>query len=635
MSDYYYSEYYASNYGPTRTYYIKELDENSPKYPADKICSKVKLKEHQLTLLQKCIEFEKNKYIELYDNDVSETCTDISSQYGIIADKTGSGKSYVILALILINKYLERENRIIRNLGNYIKFTKKETFNECSCNIIVIPHNIKSQWITYIKSFSDNIKYYMIDTVKSLELCLKDWENEYKFYNAILVTGSFYKYLENYVSSNNIRVSRLIFDEADTCRIPSSKKIEASFYWFITASYKNIIFPYKYSVFNHITRNTDHLTNGIENNKFIKEIFKANLQHSNDVINRKIFDNLIIKNKDSYVDQSFNLPNIIHNTVLCKSPFILDLLDGIVTDKIINYIHAGDIQGAMDCVKKSNINTEENIINRILESYQIQINNINTKINCVNAIIYSNENDRTDKLTKLENDSIIVKNKLSMLKERLQTSQNECVICFDTIDVKTITKCCNSAYCFKCISEWLARNHTCPLCKQDIHFNSLYYVNNDIKEDLEVVSSKIENNSENYTKIENLIQLLSDNYDKNKKFLICSDYDNTFIEIEKILYKQKLKYEKLKGNNIQNTVDRYKNQDLNILLVNSKHYGSGMNLQNTTDIVLFHRLDSELEKQCIGRCQRFGRKQPLNVWYLLHKTELKHENDININEVIE
>jgi SNF2 family DNA or RNA helicase len=56
--------------------------------------------------------------------------------------------------------------------------------------------------------------------------------------------------------------------------------------------------------------------------------------------------------------------------------------------------------------------------------------------------------------------------------------------------------------------------------------------------------------------------------------------------------------------------------------MNTQHFGSGLNLENTTDMVLFHKIDTENEKQVIGRAQRYGRKEPLNVHYLLYENEM-------------
>ena len=89
------------------------------------------------------------------------------------------------------------------------------------------------------------------------------------------------------------------------------------------------------------------------------------------------------------------------------------------------------------------------------------------------------------------------------------------------------------------------------------------------------------------------------------------------------LNKSGVQYSHLKGNQQQcnSLINRYKNEDLDVLLINSKHYGSGLNLENTTDVVLFHKFEDQIEKQVIGRAQRTGRKLPLTVWYFLNELE--------------
>ena len=39
---------------------------------------------------------------------------------------------------------------------------------------------------------------------------------------------------------------------------------------------------------------------------------------------------------------------------------------------------------------------------------------------------------------------------------------------------------------------------------------------------------------------------------------------------------------------------------LNVLLLNAEHYGSGLNLENTTDLIFYHRMSSDMEKQVLN-----------------------------------
>jgi len=64
-------------------------------------------------------------------------------------------------------------------------------------------------------------------------------------------------------------------------------------------------------------------------------------------------------------------------------------------------------------------------------------------------------------------------------------------------------------------------------------------------------------------------------------------------------------------------------------MLNAQYFGAGMNLQMTTDIIMYHRFDKEMEEQIIGRAQRLGRAvdKPLNVYYLLHDNESESFED--------
>ena len=110
------------------------------------------------------------------------------------------------------------------------------------------------------------------------------------------------------------------------------------------------------------------------------------------------------------------------------------------------------------------------------------------------------------------------------------------------------------------------------------------------------------------------------------KFLIFSAHETVFIQITDILHEMDITFEILKGNQyvINHCVECYKNGKNQVLLVNPRNYGSGLNLENTTDIILFHKFDTEIEHQVIGRAQRIGRKAPLRVWYLVHENEMQN-----------
>ena len=58
-----------------------------------------------------------------------------------------------------------------------------------------------------------------------------------------------------------------------------------------------------------------------------------------------------------------------------------------------------------------------------------------------------------------------------------------------------------------------------------------------------------------------------------------------------------------------------------IVLLNAKYFGAGLNVQCTDEIIIFHRMSTDLEAQVIGRAQRIGRTTPLIINYLCYTNE--------------
>ena len=56
-----------------------------------------------------------------------------------------------------------------------------------------------------------------------------------------------------------------------------------------------------------------------------------------------------------------------------------------------------------------------------------------------------------------------------------------------------------------------------------------------------------------------------------------------------------------------------------------------MNLENSTHIIFVHKMETEIEKQVIGRAQRMGRTSVLNIIYLQYENESKFVVDKPIN----
>tara|TARA_Y100000385_G_C12850091_1_gene532658 strand:- start:323 stop:796 length:474 start_codon:yes stop_codon:yes gene_type:complete len=127
-----------------------------------------------------------------------------------------------------------------------------------------------------------------------------------------------------------------------------------------------------------------------------------------------------------------------------------------------------------------------------------------------------------------------------------------------------------------------------------------------------------------YNKLSTLELLLKKIKAENKKskILIFSEYEKAFNKFVDILERLEIKYGILKGTSLKSNLYMYKNQDVDVLLINSRAFGSGVNLENTTDVIIYHYFNLEIEKQVIGRAQRPGRTVSLKTWYLFNQDEI-------------
>lgn len=604
---------------------VDELDEYDAKaQPPNNI--NIHLKEHQLTLLKRCIEYESGPiYLKNYKKFASNTKYDnatCNTKIGIIGDRVGSGKSYVVLSLIMANDVTSKENIIIRSSAmNNVVYFLPDCKKIVKTNMLIIPHNLYAQWETYIKVFSNKIKYKFLHRQKYVDSMWNEGFN-IEDYDLLVVTGTFYNKVARYITEKDIKLQRIFIDEVDNLNIPGCYQIDACFIWFITASYGNLLYPRGFSKYDENSRRYIWCANGLRNNGYIKNVFIDLIGN----INRDFAKVLIVKNKEAYVENSIYLPPVNTNYIKCKTPTSIRVLNGIVDRNIIECLNANDISGALQYVKPNNKGTEDNIVQLLIEKYNKQLANNELNIGMIQQMHYETEAERSTELERLTKRHEEIRGKINMITERVKNN-DMCVICYNDSENRSITKCCQNSFCFKCINIWLKSKAICPLCKASLTTDDLLVIDHNCNVPVEIEEDPSEDEvHEKFDKYKNL-EIILRKRKATDKFLIFSSFDSTFQEVIPILRDLNVKYDFVKGHSgvIANTVKKYKEGDLSVLLINVRNYGSGLNLENTTDIIMFHKFDTQIEAQVIGRAQRYGRRTPLNIHYLLYENEILTE----------
>lgn len=541
----------------------------------------------------------------------------LKTQVGIIGDSVGSGKSYVLLALIqsTISSYNVPENEsTIKSYGNNkLMMCFAEKCKTIKTNLLVIPHNLVSQWQQYIERFNEDLKYTLVSKAKHVDNIINHDAEEFASNDLIIVTGSFYASLAHYITSHSFKVQRVIYDEIDNISLPNCMAIESRFYWFVTASYGNLLCPRGFTTITG-DRTLWH-AEGIRNSGFVKDLFM-------DLYNNLSVDfvkTIVVKNNDDFIKLSITLPEVQNRVVQCQTPLMIHTLDGFVNRDVIMSLNAGDVETALRLINPCHVTSESGIIAILIEKLQRELYNTTARIKFTECLQYEDEDEKKNEMDRLNLKVHEIELKIDGIHKRIRDT-DMCCICYDDINIKSVVPCCSNAFCFKCLNVWLSNHPSCPLCKHGIHPKNVMV----IKEDATQVEATPEESNTTYDKHRNLENILK-SLDPMRKIIIYSAYETTFHKVAEVLKTLDIKFNYLKGNDgqLNSIVNSYKHGDTNVLLANTRHYGSGMNMENTTDIIMFHKIDSMMEKQVIGRAQRYGRTCPLTVWYLLYENEME------------
>ncbi|VVU94939.1 SNF2 family N-terminal domain [seawater metagenome] len=554
-----------------------KLDSVSPKVSQPENIN-IELKQHQRTALYAMESLEDKGCINYKE-------LTIETNLGILADDPGSGKSMMIISLIS-NNILPKLHKRIHYGTPFVCLKDQNKDYLIKTNLIIVPYKLVSQWLAYFNT-CNNLKVYKINTKQDL-LRLNNIEE----YDVIICSDLRYKNFHEI--HGNYKWGRIIIDEVDNLKLPSMFSWNACFIWLITSYPDNLLF---------------------NNKNFIRMIFKN--------ITSYILKFLIIKNLTSFVKLSIDLPKLNKFKIKCKTPPELMLIKNYVNTHIMDMLHAGNLKEAIKQLN-CNVDTDKNIFQILTSNIQKELHNKNLEYEYHNKIIGKNE-DNQKKILNISSTIKHLKTQLESIKKKVyHLNSDYCPICLDSFTMPTVTKCCKNVFCFKCIVTSVHTGITCPFCRENININDLNIINNEHKHEKKVIKPKAVLNN----KLENLINILENKKDGN--FIIFSNYLESFDEVISELKQKKIKYGVLSGSekNIKNIIKAFDKKDISVLMMNSQLDNFGFDLPMVSDIILYHKLEETLEEMIVSRAYRLGRKNQLDVHYLLYETEYKQEVEV-------
>tara|TARA_Y100000748_G_C15501634_1_gene490366 strand:+ start:330 stop:2093 length:1764 start_codon:yes stop_codon:yes gene_type:complete len=527
----------------------------------------------------------------------------LKTNYGIYADKVGAGKTLAMTALVATSVRPRKKCGIPLNNTGYTvinQINDKRTRLHVNTTLIIVPHSLMTQWVDTLKMV-DGLKFFMVNTNKLVNKLVKTilesradaaWGQKSKSsvdFSIVLISNTMARkfWIEPY---QTVIWDRVIVDEPHTFVLNDLP--EANFCWFVCATPYDILYSNRQWL--RCTMGGDYYYTKINPNELA-----------------------VIKNSDDNVNNSLCLPPYKESTIKCLAPIYLR--NGAIRNNLpaeaLSRLNGNDVTGALE-ILNCDANSKSSIVESLISNYRDLAHNETLSIQRLSQIRNITNTERAERIKRHQEKLDDYLKKVADITERVNTEEN-CPICLDSVDDPcAIMNCCQKSFCLECILMSLKNSNKCPMCKAVTRVDSLH-----IQSDTNA-NKRPKKESGLLSKSNTLLEIVK-NMKEDSRYLIFSEYDGSFRRISYKLSERAIPFKVLTGNcnAQQKIIQQYKDGEVKILMLNATNFGAGLNLQMTTDIIMYHEFRSkDLKTQVIGRAQRPGRTCPLTVTYLEHDT---------------
>ena len=565
------------------------------------------------------------------------------SKIGVIADLVGSGKTFITMGIINTPFKQQPQKEDVRRTfrSNYweLTTTNKSVDSNPGMDVVVVPKSLFVQWEN---TMSKHAKF-QFESVKS-KLDLKklrakypprleqnrdhdirfSWDDMVRTCRCILISCN--QFTNTFVNAETqherVEIDRLFYDEADMIKMGGfqnqpqfdyiHKIATIKFTWLVSSTIESIVNCHRY-----------------RKNSCQYELFK-----NVTMLPSAIRKHILLRSNDRFIQESFKIPQPIIETILCRNPRMANLLHGVVDRNVMNAINAGDLNSALTTYGGHQVADDDALIAGITagmeERCEVCRSHIEAVQNYINLLERSDNNHRRDeqiavqrsRITRYKNELRSTEERIKTIQERLTGTDTSCPICLDPeMDNKTVLKCCQNAMCFGCFAHSISIKAACPLCRAPIRS----------RDDAIIVSGSADKSCASNEPVlkqkeEALKELLNNIIERDdrstKKILLYSEYSfhHMFDAVQQLGITPTMFGGTVKQ--FDRVLTKFKKSPRNeCLMLNAQSSGAGLNIQEATDIVLYHNMSEDITLQVMGRAQRFGRKGQLRIWRMANEKE--------------
>ena len=400
----------------------------------------VPLKIHQQTSLYTMTMFEKNKgYIFEYPKEEETIKIKLNTDFqekkdkineflknrekksflfktniGILGDKPGFGKTLTMLSLLAHNKeFKEPKKSTIKTIWKTTNNENKQIISSCTdlnyqndfhdtitkynTNIIIVPFGIIKQWEKSI-NLQTNLNYYLINKTIHInnlkentfvyDYAEDDKEKKYQIFNEneslikfkaelekydiILISNTFYRKFHDLCENfrytayiKHYKFRRVIIDEADSIKLTNFYMPFSEFTWLITATFHNL---------NYTNNPISNLISPFCN----YDSYQDNLCK------------IVVKNDETYIEQSYSLPEYFTNFYFCEAPkqvkYAMYLKEqNLLSKENLEMINSGNFNSVVESLG-GDVSSENDLIQLVTKDLKRQISNKSKEKNLIQSL---------------------------------------------------------------------------------------------------------------------------------------------------------------------------------------------------------------------------------------------------------
>ncbi|KAG2424893.1 hypothetical protein HXX76_014051 [Chlamydomonas incerta] len=507
----------------------------------------------------------------------------LQTSAAFLCDPPGSGKSYTMLGYILAHEIPDDtpsvDRAFMRGDLRLVTFCSQESVVQVKTNLIVVMRGTIKQWQKYVDDMF-NMPEGKSSFVKS---CAKGTAMDDLFrgkYDIFITDQTGLKNIYNDTRFGCTKFARFILDEADSITVPAVEMPMARFKWFITATPMSLVTGNRAAMVD-VRRYCSTLTYDVL--KMVR-----------------------VSSTPEFVDASLNMPPMTERTVRVRRTQLSRMLQQYVPDSVRRAMDASDYTSAINMLGCEHVSGgQETLVAAVLQRFERELRSIEASYATAPASV----------LPTLQARIVAAQDKIKSVQDRIRGTDC-CPIGFTEFteeSVRAVVPCCQNVFLLENLVEWLRTHPRCPLCRTSLQSSQLLVQHpkgsgedsSDGEEGPPCLDDSVPTIPQPdrvcYPAAVDALKGVVDFVRRSNpaaRILVFSEYNmegfNTALA--------GLRYRALGGSSgsMANTIKDYNAGTVQVLLLNVRHFGAGINLELTDHIVVLHELETDRYTQLLN-----------------------------------